>query len=136
MTEFPSEFEKPFVGLGAAVAEKNFAGRQSLNDLLRQSSLRLVIIEVGDVNQLLGLLHEGVGDLRVRMAETTHGNPAAEIEVTFPAEIPHITAAAAAQGQIETSVAGDHELLEQSLDCCGVVTNDGRRKWNNFFHLL
>ena len=70
MAEFARQFEQTFVRLRAAVAEENFArGQISFDDRLRQPALRLVVIEIRDVDELLRLLDERLGDLRIRMAE-------------------------------------------------------------------
>ena len=50
---------------------------------LRQPALRLVVIKIRDVDELARLLDQRLGDGRMRMAQSVHGDAAAQIEVTL-----------------------------------------------------
>src|SRR5688500_4137090 len=76
--KLPRQLVKPFVGFSAAVAEKDFARRERCDDRLCEPSLRFVVIKVGDVNQLLRLLDERLGNLRVRVPEAAHRDTSAK----------------------------------------------------------
>ena len=134
MAEFPREFEQTFVGFRAAVAEKNFAVANSFDEFSREPALRLGEIEIGNVNQFFGLLHECLGDGRMRVAEAAHGNAAAEVEVTLARDIKNVAARAVTQHELKTSVARHDVFCEQLADGLIVVADDGGRRWDNFFH--
>ena len=134
--ELAGEFEQAFVGLGAAVGEETFAGTDQAHQRLGQPSLGLVIIEIRDVNQLAGLLHQRLGDGRVRMAQRGHRNAAAQVQVTLARHIVQITAGAVAEGEIKPPVARHHVLLEQLLYGRDIIPHDWRRRGHNFFHLF
>jgi len=111
VTELARQFKEAFVGFGAAVAEKNFPGSNPFDKRLRQTALGFVVVEVGDMNKLLRLLQQGIGDFGIGMAKGTNGDPPTQVEVTFAGHIINVTAGAVAEGQIEAGVAR-HDVLE------------------------
>lgn len=84
VAELARQLVKPFVRLRAAVAEEHPARRDKLAELLRQPALRLVIIEVRDVDEPARLGRKGVGDFGVRMTKRADRDTAAEIKVRLP----------------------------------------------------
>src|SRR5580765_5072968 len=78
VAELPRELEQSFVRLRATVAEKHLSRRDEVHDGFGQTTLRLVIIEVGYMHQLARLLDERFGDGRRRVAQRGHSNAAAE----------------------------------------------------------
>ncbi len=109
VAEFPRQLDQRLVGFRAAVAEKDLARPGQPDDPLRQPPLPFVVIEIGAVNQHLGLLREGFPDCGVRMAETAHRDTAAEVEI-FPAlVIPDVPPPA--PGQREAPVDCRHDVL-------------------------
>ena len=88
VAELAGQLEQAFVGLGAAVAEEAFAGADQPHQRLGQPPLRLVVIEIGNVNQLPRLLDQRLGDLRVRVAQRRDRDAAAQVQVT-PARQSH-----------------------------------------------
>ena len=92
MAKFSRELIQTFVGLGAAVAKKNFSRRDEIHDGLREPSLRFVIIKIRDMHQLARLLDERLGDGRMRVAKGRHRDAAAEVEITFARDVKNVTA--------------------------------------------
>ena len=135
MAEFPRQLEQAFVRLRAAVAEKNFAGADAFDEFGGQPALRLGEIKIRDVDEFFGLLDERLGDGRVRVAEAIHGDAAAEVEIALARDIKDVAARAVAQHEVKASVAGHDIFREQFADGLVVVAHNGRRCWNNFFHL-
>ena len=136
VAEFARKFEQSFVGLHAAVAEETLAGTDERGQLLREPALRPVIIKIGSMDELARLLDERLGDGRRRMTERADGNPAAEVEVAFARDVPHLAARAVAQHEVEAAVGRHDVLLKQRLYLGGFVTNDRRRLRNYLFHLF
>ena len=134
VAELAGELEQAFVGLAAAVAEKHLAGTDFVHQRLRQAALRLVIVEIRDVNQLARLLGQRFGDGRVRVPERGHRNAAAEVQVTLARHIKHPAPRAVAERDFKTRVTRHHVLLKQCLNRRQVIAHDRRRGWNNFFH--
>ena len=135
MSEFPGQFEQAFVGFGPAVAEKDLAGRDQVDERLSQAALGFVVVQVGDVHQLARLLHEGIGDGGMGVAQGRDGNAPAEIEVALAGDIEDIAAAAARQSEVKAGVAWDDVLLVKALNIRRLIAQDGRwRGWNDFFH--
>ena len=136
MPEFARDLVKALIRLGTAVAEEDFPGSNQRNDVLRQTPLGLVVIEVRDVHQFSGLLDQGVGDRRGRMPKRVHSNASPEVRVTPSCDVPHIRTCPVAQNQIKAAVARNHILLEQTLYRRHIISHDGRRCWNDFFHAM
>ena len=63
---------------------------------LRQSPLRLLVIEIGNMNDLLGLLNERFSDGRMRMPERADGDAAAQVEITPAIDVVEMTPRAVA----------------------------------------
>src|SRR5258705_5961023 len=116
MTEFAGQLKKPFVCFRPAVAKKDFARGNLFHQGLREPAMRLIIIEIGNVNEPLRLLRKHVDDFRVGMAETRHGDAASHIEVTLAGYIIHVAASAMAERQIEARISGNDVLLVKRLD--------------------
>ena len=68
VSEFPGQLEQAFVRFRAAVAEKDSPRRDKVDNPFRQPPLELIIIEIGDMDQLLRLLGQGFGHLGMGMA--------------------------------------------------------------------
>ena len=73
------------------------------------------------------LLDERLGDGRVRVAETAHGDARAEIEVTLARDIKQVTARAVAEHEVEAAIAGHDVLAEQFPHRLELVMNERRR---------
>ena len=116
VAELAGEFEQAFVGLRAAVGKKAFARADALDQLGGEPALRFGEIQVRDVNEFFGLLDERLGDGRVRVAETAHGDARAEIEIALARDIKQIAARAVAEHEVETAIAGHDVLAEQLAD--------------------
>src|SRR5687767_6165515 len=134
MAELPSELVETFVRFGAAVTEERFARRQMFHDVLRQASLRFMIIEIRNVHEPLRLLDEGGSNLRMRMAEAVDRDASAEIEIAFAAHVPHVAAFTAREREIKAGVSRDDVFIEQLLDRLELVVHERRRCRNNLFH--
>lgn len=128
------EFIQAFVGLRAGVAEEHAPRGKMPHDGAGQVRLGGLVVEVGDMHQPARLLHQGLGDLGVGMAQRAHGDAAPEVDVTAAGDVPHNAARAVAQGQVEAPVAGHHMLLEQGLHLRVLVANDGRGPGDEVFH--
>ena len=116
MTKFTGELEQALIGFGAAIAEEAFTRANKFHQGLGQLSLQRMVVEIGDMNQALGLLDQSFGDGRVRMAQATDRNASAKIQVAFARNVPKITALTVADDQIETAIGRDYVLLELIAD--------------------
>ena len=138
VAEFAREFVQALVGFRAGVAEEDLAGRKMLYDALGEPALWFVVIEIGDVQEFLGLFREGGGDFRMRMAEGAHGDAAAEVEVAPAIHIPDVAAGTAGEREIEARVGGQDVFREEFADGLELIPHDGRRRrkrGDDFFHL-
>ena len=127
VAEFPGQFEQAFVGLGAAVGKKAFAGADAFDQFGGQPALRFGEIKVRDVDELPRLLDQRLGDGRVRVAEAADGNARAEIEVAFARDIKQIAARAVAEHEVEAAVARHDVFAEQIPHRLELVVNERRR---------
>src|ERR1043165_1958152 len=135
MPKFPRDLVKPFVRLGAAIAEKNFSRSDALHQLSRKLSARLRVIEIGNVHQLLRLLGQCVCDLGVCVSQTTHCNAGGEIQIATPAHAPNFASSAMRESQRKRSIRGPHVTLILLLNSGLVIPDNGRWWWNNFSHI-
>ncbi len=78
--------DRPFVGLGPAVAEEAFlqAARGDLSELFGKFDDRLSQVDVADMLQGLHLFADTLGDFRVAVAGVDHRDTGEEVEVLFP----------------------------------------------------
>ena len=104
VAETPRQFVKALVGLGPAVAKEDFSRPDPPRQFLRQPPLRLVIIEIGNMPEPPRLLHQGLRDLRVGVAQRANRDPAAQIQVTFAVDVPNPGAFAPFQHHVETGI--------------------------------
>ena len=81
MPVLAGQLEEALVGLGTAVAKEDFSTPDQLNQGRRQSTLRGLIVQIGNMDKTLGLLHQGGRDLRMCMTEGTHRDAPAQVEV-------------------------------------------------------
>ena len=127
MAELARELEQAFVGFRAAVGKKAFARADAFGEFGGQPALRLGKIQVRDVDQFARLFDECLGDGRVRVAETAHGNAGAEIEVTLARDIKQVTALAVAEHEVEPAVAG-HDIFGKQFPHRLVLVMHERRR--------
>ncbi len=127
MPEFSRQLEQTLVGLRAAVGKEAFARAEASDDFRREPALRFGEIQIGNVNQLPGLLDEGLGDGRMRVAQTAHGNAAAEIKVALARHVENVTAQAVAQNEIESAIAGNDIPCKQFPHRLVLVVDERRR---------
>ena len=108
MTEFARQFDQRFVGFRAAVAEKDFARPGQPDDPLRQPALPFVVVEIGTVDEDIGLPGQRFPDGGMRMAQAVDRDAAAQVEI-FPAlVVPDMPALAPRQR--ESPVDGRHDI--------------------------
>ena len=136
VTELAGQLEQALIGLDAAIAEEAFARANEADKRLRQAALRLVIIEIGRVDELARLLDQCLGNGRVPVTQRTDSNAAAQIQVTTAGNVVKIAARSVAEHDVKAAIARHHVLLKQGLHGSHVVAHDGRRRWNNVFHAL
>ena len=134
VAEFAREFEEPFICLRAAVGKKAFARADPFYEFRRQPALRFGEIKIGDVDELLRLLHQRGGDGRVRVAKAAHGDAAAEIQIAAAGHIKQIAARPVAEDEFKASIAGHDVAREQFTNGLVLIAHDGRRSWFQFFH--
>ena len=91
----PSQLERAFPGLGAAVAEKCLVQTRNLRQSLRQLRLVLVKKQVRYVNQLASLAFQRRLNDRMRVSQGVDADAAQEVEIAFASRIPQIDAAPA-----------------------------------------
>ncbi len=58
----------------------------------------------------MGLFYQRFGNGRMGMTEAAHGDAAAQVEITFAADIENIAALSMAQDQFKTAVTG-HDIF-------------------------
>ena len=104
MAKFAGQFVEAFVRLSAAVRKEYFARRNPLRNRVGEAALRLVIIKIGNVDQLLRLLDQRLGNLAIGMAQGTNGNAATQVQKASAGNIPKVTAGTAHERQIESAV--------------------------------
>ena len=131
-----ASLNSPSLASPPLLQKKHLPGPIRLHQRLGQPALRLVIVEIGDVNQLARLLHQRLGDRRVRVAERRHRDAAAQVQITLAGDIVHIAAGAVAEHEIKPAVAGHDVLLEQRLHGRHIIPHNRRRRGHNFFHLF
>src|SRR5438132_13423568 len=88
LAPFARKLDGGLVGLGAAVAEEDAIERRVLGQQLRQLQLRDRIEEVGDVDQLRGLLGERSLYARAGGAEREDGDHGDQGDVTVAHVMP------------------------------------------------
>ena len=92
MAELAGELEQAFVGLRATIGKKTFARADALDEFGGEPALRLGEIKVRDVDEFARLFDERLGDGRVSVAETAHGDAGAQVEIAFARDIKQVTA--------------------------------------------
>ena len=84
------EFEQAFVGFGAAVAEDDAAGTATQREGVGEFALRLIAIEIADVDELAGLLGDALHPMRVGVADGVDGDTGGEVEVALAGGVPDV----------------------------------------------
>src|SRR5260370_496167 len=87
MAELARQLKEAFIGLGAAIAKKALARADETDERLSQPALCLVVIEIGNVDELARLLDQGLGNRRVGMAQRADRNAAAQIQIALASDI-------------------------------------------------
>jgi hypothetical protein len=64
------EFEQAFVSFGTAVAEDDATRAATLREGMGELALRLIAVEIADVDQLAGLLGDALDPVRVGVADS------------------------------------------------------------------
>ena len=118
------QLEQTFIRFGAAVTKEYFTRPNLLHERLRQPALRLVIVKIGNVDQLLRLFSERVRDFRIRMPQAANRNPASKVQVTFASNVVDIASGPVAQSQIESRVGRHYILLKERLNPGRLVVHD------------
>src|SRR5215475_4058570 len=75
------QLDRSFNRFRPAVGEKCPAQSRELRQPLRQRPLKLVVIEIRNVNHLRRLIANRLYDPRMRMPERIHANPGNKIEI-------------------------------------------------------
>jgi hypothetical protein len=91
-----------------------------------------VVVEVGDVNESLGLFNQRLGDVAIGMAQGRHRDAPAQVQVSFARNVIKVTPFAMSEHEFEAGVTRHHIFLEKLLHGSHVIPNDGRR--NKVFH--
>src|SRR5688572_4728486 len=86
------------------------------------------------MDQSLRLANEGLRDLGIRVAQATHGNPAAKIKVALARDIPKITPRPTAEGNVEPPITGHDVLLIERLNLGAFVPNHRWGSLHDIFH--
>src|SRR4030095_8360620 len=104
LTVAARQFDRRFVGLGAAVAEKRPVSERVAAQLAGQLGLRLDMIKVGNVEHLLGLLLDRLDDRGMTVAEAVNGNAAKKIEILFAVGVPNFASSTFDEGDRRAGV--------------------------------
>ena len=86
------ELDGGFVRLGAGVAEECAAHPRTLDQLAREETRRLVVVEIARVRERTRLRRNRVRDRRMRVTERADGEAADKIEITLPALVDKLAA--------------------------------------------
>ena len=99
VTGSPHQLQRAFNRLGAAVGEKRAIQPRRVAQLLGQQSLILVVIKVGDVDDLGRLVANHLHDAGMRMTQRVDAQPGQEIEIALALDVKDVHALAARNGQ-------------------------------------
>jgi hypothetical protein len=86
------------------------------------------------MDEPLGLLDEGFGDGRMRVAQAANRNAAAQIQITPPIQVEQLAAASVAERQVETAVAGHNIPVKQFANRGNRIFHVCRRCRHDIFH--
>src|SRR6266516_6537326 len=135
VTELARQLEQSFVRLRAAVAEKQFARSEQIDQGFGQAPLRLRVIKIRNMNDFARLFQQRLGDGRVRVAETAHRNAAAQVEIAPTGHVVKVASGPVTQRQFKPRIAWDDVFLEQCLNRGDVIADNGGRGRDYLFHL-
>jgi len=107
----PGQLDGRLIGFGPAITEKNPIGEAVSDQSGSQFHLRLSIIQVGNVNQRVGLGAEDFGDSRVGMSQAAHGDSGYKIEILPAFGIPETIPLALIQKKGLPLVGGGQNLV-------------------------
>ena len=79
------------------------------------------------MDEFFGLFDERLGDGRVRVAETAHGDAGAQVEIAFARDIKQVTARSVTEHEVEAAVARHNVFAEQFPHGLELVVNERRR---------
>ncbi len=107
------EFDESVVGFGTGVTKKGLAGL--LGDFfaneLGEFGLLRDMVEVGAVEEGLGLIGNGLGEVGVAVSEGAGGDAGAEVEELVVVLVPDVCALASGNGDGEAAVGVEDEFL-------------------------
>ena len=92
------QLQRAFDGLGAAVGEERAVQSGLGAELLGQQSLVLVVVQVGNVDDLRRLLADDLHDARMGVAQRVDAQPGEEVEVALALDVINVHAFAAGDG--------------------------------------
>src|SRR5437016_7927966 len=81
------ELDCAFDRLGPAVREENTLKTRQSAQLLSEAPLIFVVVEVGDVDELCGLVADGLDDTRVGVADRIDAQAGDEIQIAAPIQV-------------------------------------------------
>ena len=105
------QLQSAFPGFGSAVAEECLVEPGDLRQPLRQFRLILVVEEIGNVNQSVGLPLQRSRDRGMRVAQRVYSNPAEKIQIALAARVPQVHAASASKQHPLAIVSGQQQFL-------------------------
>ena len=108
------DLDDAFHRLGAGIGEEHQVGKAQRAEPVGEPLALLDPIEVGDVNDLLGLLGDRFHQARMRVAERVDGDAGAEIEVALAAGREQPAALAPLEGDVDARVGRHHVRLRHS----------------------
>ncbi len=112
---FAGEFDRPLVGLGPAVAEKDPVSEGVLRQQSGQLGLLFDIIQVGNVHQFRGLFGDCTDYRRVAVAQGADGQAGQKIKIFFAPGIPDARSRPFHGGQGQTAVCF-HDIFIAEFD--------------------
>ncbi len=93
------QLQRAFNRFGAAVGKKRAVHARGDAQLLGQQSLILVVIEVGDVDDLGCLVANHLHDAGMRVTQRIDAQPGKEVEIALALDVINVHALAARDGQ-------------------------------------
>ena len=132
MTCQAGEFDGSLDGLGAAIREKSAVQTGKLAELLGQSSLKLVVVEIGKVDGASRLLANCFDHPGMSMAKSVDPESGDEIQVAIPFPVEQINSLAALEGDGIAVVGGQQKTAFAFNDFFG----DGHMGKRRFYRSL
>ena len=132
-----ASLNSPSLASPPLLQKKHLPGPMQTHQRLRQPPLRLVIIKIGDVNQLARLLDQRLGDGRVRVAQRRDRDAAAQVQIALARHVIHIAARRRGSARCRSGhSSAPHSAGTSACTAATSLRTIGGGDRNNFFHVI